>query len=102
QMQGELKMYDALTGFATVTINLQEKDLNEPAAFLLRENVNLSIFSPDVERTYEAARREAGQSKAQILQSRLERNAQGSVSAVLSLLVEPDGASELVERLKML
>lgn len=102
QMQGELKLYDALTQFATVTINLREKDLHEPAAFLLRETVNLSLFSTDVEKTYETARREAAQNKAQIVQSRLDRNTNGTVTAVLALLVEPDAAFGFVERLKSL
>ena len=43
QMQGELKYYDALVQYATVTISLAEKDLDEPAAFLLRETANLSL-----------------------------------------------------------
>ena len=46
QMQGELKYYDALVQYATVTVTLAEKDLDEPAAFLLRETANLSLFSP--------------------------------------------------------
>ena len=47
QMQGELKYYDALVQYATVTISLAEKDLNEPAAFLLKETANLSLFSSE-------------------------------------------------------
>ncbi len=54
QMQGELKYYDALVQYATVTISLAEKDLNEPAAFLLQETANLSLF---LERRGEDVRR---------------------------------------------
>ena len=34
QMQGELKLWDSQVQFATITIQLAEKDLEEPAAFL--------------------------------------------------------------------
>ena len=50
-MQGELKYYDALVQYATVTISLAEKDLNEPAAFCLRETARTFPFIlPNVEK----------------------------------------------------
>jgi hypothetical protein len=38
KMQGELKYWDSQVQLATVTISLAEKDLEEPAAFLLKES----------------------------------------------------------------
>lgn len=100
EMQGELKVYDSLVQYATITISLREKDLNEAAAYLLKERVTLSLFSSDVEKTYEATRREAEADKAQVVQSRLVREDSGRVTAVLSLLIAPDDADSLISRIK--
>ena len=68
QMQGELKYYDALVQYATVTMSLAEKDSNEPAAFLLRETANLSLFSArrgeDLRRSEERAAKRQGTNRA--------------------------------------
>ncbi len=102
EMQGELKYWDALVSYATVTISLYEKDLNQAAAFLLKEHANLSLFSQDVESTYAAAKSEATKAQAQVLQSKLERDANGRVSATLSLLLAPDTADQTIMRMKAL
>src|SRR2546423_14824993 len=52
KMQGELKYWDSQVQFATVTISLAEKDMEEPAAFLIRERAQLALYAPDVEKTY--------------------------------------------------
>jgi len=100
QMQGELKLWDALVQFATITINLHEKDMNQPAAFLLKEKANLSIFSPDVEKVFREAKRAAESAKAQVLHSNLNRDNTGRVSAVLSVLADPEQSGELLGRFK--
>lgn len=102
EMQGELKVYDSLVQYATITISLREKDMNEAAAYLLQENVTLSLFSSDVEKTYGAARREADDAKAQIVRSRIDRDDSGRATAVLSFLVAPEEADGLIVRLKAL
>jgi len=102
RMQGELKYWDTLVSYATVTISLFEKDLNQPAAFLLKERANLSLFSPDVEKTYTDAKREAESAKAQILQSKMERDSNGRMSATLSVLLAPDIADRTLARMKTL
>jgi len=52
KMQGELKYWDSQVQFATVTILLAEKDMEEPAAFLLKERAQLALYAPDVEKIY--------------------------------------------------
>src|SRR4029450_11497543 len=52
KMQGELKYWDSQVQFATVTISLAEKDMEEPAAFLLRERSQLALYAPEVEKIY--------------------------------------------------
>ena len=51
-MQGELKYWDSQVQFATVTISLAEKDMEEPAAFLIKERSQLALYAPDVEKIY--------------------------------------------------
>jgi len=57
QMQGELKFWDSQVQFATVTISLAEKDMEEPAAFLLKERAQLSLYSPTSKKSTMTSRR---------------------------------------------
>ena len=100
QMQGELKYYDALVQYATVTISLAEKDLNEPAAFLLRETANLSLFSADVEKTFGEVKNALQNAKAQIVQSTLDRDNSGQATARMTLLLAPEESEAVISRIK--
>ncbi|MFH1023135.1 MAG: DUF4349 domain-containing protein [Planctomycetota bacterium] len=102
QMQGEIKYMDAMIAHATVTIVLYEKDMNQPAAYLLKDKVNLSLFSADVEKAHQEAKRLAEAAKAQILQSNLKKDANGRITATLSVLVEPEGAEALISNFREL
>src|SRR5207248_1508658 len=72
KMQGALKYMDAIVQFATVTISLAEKDLEEPAAFLLKERAQLALYAPEVEKVYNDIKALASP-KTQIKNSRLDR-----------------------------
>jgi hypothetical protein len=100
KMQGELKYYDTLVQYATVTISLAEKDLNEAAAFLLRETANLSLYSTDVEKTFAEVKGALQNAKVQIVQSTLDRNNDGQVTARMSLLLEPEESEAIINRIK--
>ena len=99
QMQGELKYWDALVSYATVTISLAEKDLDEAAAFLLKRTANLALFSTDVEKTFADLKGVAGD-QVQIVNSNLERDYSGQVTARLALLIVPEKADEVIGRIK--
>ncbi len=100
QMQGQLKMYDHLVQFATVTVRLTEKDLEEPATFLLKEQVRLAVASSDVETSFQEAKNVAEDLKAQILHANLSRSNADQISATLQVLVGPELSDELVQRFK--
>lgn len=102
RMQGELQRYDSLVRFATVTVDLHEKDLQAPAAFLLRQTAELSLLAPDVEKTYADARRVAEEAHAQITASDLVRSADGRVNASLHLILAPVASDAALARLKAL
>ncbi len=100
QMQGELKYYDALVQYATVTISLAEKDLNEPAAFLLKETANLALFSSNVEKTFAEVKGALQNAKAQIVQSTLDRDNSGQATARMTLLLAPEESDAIISRIK--
>jgi Domain of unknown function (DUF4349)/Putative zinc-finger len=99
KMQGELKYWDSQVQFATVTISLAEKDMEEPAAFLLKERAQLSLYTPDVEKIYNEAKSLASP-KVQITTAQLNRDYSGRVSAQLSMLIAPEESDAVIGRVK--
>jgi hypothetical protein len=99
KMQGELKYWDSQVQFATVTISLSEKDLEEPAAFLLKERTQLALYVNDVEKIYNDVKTLASQ-KVQITNAQLDRDNAGRVAAHLSMLIVPEESDAVVSRIK--
>src|SRR6202011_5690956 len=99
QMQGELKFWDSQVQFATVTISLAEKDMEEPAAFLLKERAQLSLYSPDVEKIYNDIKALASP-KVQITNAQLDRDNSGRVSGRIALLIAPEESEAVIARVK--
>jgi anti-sigma factor RsiW len=99
KMQGELKYWDSRVQFATVTIALAEKDMEEPAAFLLKERAQLSLYTPEVEKIYNEIKSLAS-SKVQITNAQLNRDYSGRVSAQLSMLIAPEESDAVIGRVK--
>jgi anti-sigma factor RsiW len=99
KMQGELKYWDSQVQFATVTISLAEKDMEEPAAFLLRERAQLALYSPDVEKIYNEIKSLASP-KVQITNAQLNRDYSGRVSAQVSVLIAPEESEGVIGRVK--
>jgi len=99
KMQGELKYWDSQVQFATVTISLAEKDLEEPAAFLLKERSQLALYAPDVEKIYNDIKALASQ-KVQITNAQLNRDYSGRVSATISMLIVPEESDSVISRVK--
>jgi anti-sigma factor RsiW len=90
QMQGQLKLYDFQVQYATVTMNMSEKDMNQTAAYLLKEQDEFSLFATDVEGTFQKARSAADQFKTQVLIANLVHNSGSDVAAELTVMVAPD------------
>jgi hypothetical protein len=99
KMQGELKYWDSQVQFATVTISLAEKDMEEPAAFLLKERSQLALYAPDVEKIYNDIKALASQ-KIQITNAQLNRDYSGRVSATMSMLIVPEESDSVISRVK--
>ena len=99
KMQGELKYWDSQVQFATVTISLAEKDMEEPAAFLIKERAQLSLYAPAVEKIYNEIKALASQ-KVQITNAQLNRDYSGRVSATMSMLIAPEESDGVIGRVK--
>ncbi len=100
QMQGSLKYLDAQIAFATVTITLAEKEMDLPAAFLLKRRAQLALFSTDVEKTFAEVKGVIDGAKAQISSSTVDRDSTGEATARLTLLMVPEEADALIGRIK--
>jgi anti-sigma factor RsiW len=101
KMQGELKYWDSQVQFATVTISLAEKDVEEPAAFLIKERSQLALYAPDVEKIYNDIKALASQ-KVQITNAQLNHDYSGRVSATISMLIAPEESDAVIARVKSL
>ena len=99
QMQGELKFWDSQVQFATVTISLAEKEMEEPAAFLLKERAQLGLYAADVEKVYNQIKALASP-KTQITNAQLDRDQSGRVSARISVLIAPEESDGQIARIK--
>jgi hypothetical protein len=99
KMQGELKYLDSQVQFATVTISLAEKDMEEPAAFLIKERSQLALYAPDVEKIYNDIKALASQ-KVQITNAQLNRDYSGRISATMSMLIAPEESDAVIARVK--
>jgi hypothetical protein len=99
KMQGELKYWDSQVQFATVTISLAEKDMEEPAAFLLKERAQLALYAPDVEKIYDEIKALASP-KLQITNAQLNRDYSGRVSGRISMLIAPEESEGVISHVK--
>jgi hypothetical protein len=99
KMQGELKYWDSQVQFATVTISLSEKGMEEPAAFLLKERAQLALYAPDVEKIYNYIKGLASP-KVQITNAQLDRDYSGRVSARVSMLIAPEDSDAVIASVK--
>jgi hypothetical protein len=98
-MQGELKFMDSQVQFATVTVQLAEKNMNIPAAFLLKERAQLSLYATDVEKSYNEIKALAS-AKVQITNAQINRDNTGRVSAYVYMLIAPEESEAIIARVK--
>lgn len=99
QIQGELKLMDSQVQFATVTITLSEKNMEEPAGFLIKERAQLALYASDVEKVYETIKAFASPT-VQITNATLERDGGGHVSAHIQMLIAPEESDSVLARAK--
>lgn len=101
KMQGELKFTDAQVQFATVTITLAEKEMNVPAAFLLKERAQLALYTSDVEQIYNGIKALASQ-KVQVTNAQLDSASSGQVAGHISMLIAPEESEVTIAKIKQM
>jgi len=99
KIQGDLKFWDSQVQFATVTISLAEKDLEEAAKYLLKERAQLALYTPEVEKVYNDLKALASP-KVQITNAQLDRDNTGRVSARVSMLIAPEESDGVIAKAK--
>lgn len=99
KMQGDLKFWDSQVQFATVTISLAEKDMEEAAKYLLKERAQLALYTPEVEKTYNDLKGLAS-AKVQITNAQLDRDNTGRISARVSMLIAPEESEGVISKAK--
>ena len=102
QMQGQLKLYDFQVQYATVTMQIAEKDLKRAAAYLLKETDDFSLFATDVEETFKKSRQAADDFKGQVLVAALNHNSGSDVSATLIVSMPPDQIEPFLAQIRSL
>src|SRR5207302_3085833 len=99
QMQGQLKFWDSQVQFATVTISLAEKDMEEAAKYLLKERAQLALYTPEVEKAYNNLKALVS-SKVQITNAQLDRDNTGRMSARVSMLIALEESYGVIAKAK--
>src|SRR5947199_905527 len=82
-----------------MTISVENRDMEEPAAFLLKERGQLALNAPEVEKIYNEIKSLASP-KVQITNAQLNRDYSGRVSATMSMLIAPDESESVIGRVK--
>ena len=102
QDQGQLKLWDFQVQLATVTIALREKDLNQTAAYLLKESDNMALYAGDVESVFRQARQAAEDGKAEILEASVNRESPSNVTAEIYAAVPPEQIDAFLAKVRAL
>ncbi len=82
-----------------MTIQLSEKNMNVPAAFLLKERAQLALYAPEVEKTYNDIKALASP-KVQITNAQINRDNTGRVSGYVYMLIAPEESEAVIARVK--
>jgi hypothetical protein len=99
QLQGSLKVYDSLVQYATITLQIYEKDLGQPAETPV-QNTGLLIHAPQVEEQVRAIKQAAVKFNARICSSSYNRSADGDEAADITLRVPMGKYAELMDVIK--
>jgi hypothetical protein len=99
RMQGELKLYDSQVSYATIRINLYEKNLVKAVAI---QETQITIESKKIEEKVSQVKEMTLSAGGEIRSSTFERSSRGGEVANLVLRIAMIKNNELVEKLKQL
>jgi hypothetical protein len=102
EMEGEIRYYNNMADYATLTINLHEKNIRLAAVLTENERVQAGIEVEDVEKAHQAALKLILDAKGRVTRSELKQHTAGQFNAILNFEVAPDAAGPMRDRLKQL
>jgi hypothetical protein len=102
QIEGELRYYNNLVSLSTLNITLYERDIRTPTAAFESESVQAGIETEDVEKARTDALKAVEDYKGRVIESNLQKQDAGQLTATIVAEVAPEAAGPLTDRLKQI
>jgi len=101
-LKGEIKYYDNRIGLSTITLQIAEKDLGQPFEYVQTLQANLALTVRDPDEAYAKAQKEIVDAGGQVVDSKMNRQNDGSSTGTIRGRVDADKLQALRESLKKL
>jgi len=99
---GEIKFYDNRIGLSTITLQIAEKDLGQPFEYIQTLQANLALTVRDPDDAYAKAQKEITDAGGQVVDSRMNRQSDGTSTGTIRARVDADKFQALRDALKKL
>jgi len=101
-LKGEIKYYDNRIGLSTITLQIAEKDLGQPFEYVQTLSANLALTVRDPDDAYAKAQKEIVDAGGQVVDSKMNRQNDGSSTGTIRGRVDAEQFQALREALKKL
>jgi glycine cleavage system regulatory protein len=101
-LKGELKYYDSQVAMSTLTLTISEKDLGQPFEYVQTLHSNIALTAHDADDAYAKAQKEIVDAGGQVVDSRMNRQNDGSATGTIRGRVDAEKFPALREALKRL
>ena len=101
-IKGEIKYYDNRIGLSTITLQIAEKDLGQPFEYVQTLSANLALTVRDPDEAYAKAQKEIVDAGGQVVDSKMNRQNDGSSTGTIRGRVDADKFQALRDALKKL
>jgi hypothetical protein len=101
-IKGELKYYDNQVALSTLTLTISEKDLGQPFEYVQTLQSNIGLTARDADDAYAKAQKEIADAGGQVVDSKMNRQSDGSATGTIRARVDAEKFPALREALKKL
>ncbi|HLF95454.1 MAG TPA: DUF4349 domain-containing protein, partial [Planctomycetota bacterium] len=101
-IKGELKFYDNQVSLSTLTLTISEKDLGRPFEYVQTLQSNIGLTARDADDVYAKAQKEIADAGGQVVDSKMNRQNDGSATGTIRGRVDAEKFPALREALKKL
>lgn len=102
ESEGELRYFANLAALSTLTITLTEKEIRSAIGVTENERVQAGVEVEDVDKAYQAVRKEVDDAKGRVTKSELKQLSAGQFNATLNFEVSPETGGPIRDRLRQL